>query len=290
MPSWPAVIVGAVVVGALLGAAQKADVDPGAVLSPDLAPPLETPPVEARPAETPPVENSPVESSPAPSPPAVLEVGPESTWPPQVRTTLVPQLEPQQAPGQAPRVALTFDDGPHPEWTPQLLDVLARHDASATFCVVGEQIESNADVLRRIHAEGHALCNHTAGHDYGLPARSPETIRDEIATVSDQIAELVPDAEVTAFRAPGGRFTPELVDAAAGLGLTSWAWSVDPMDWRTTETDAIVSSVLDAVAPDAVILLHDGGGDRSATVAAVAEIVPVLQTVGYEFVTLPDSS
>jgi peptidoglycan/xylan/chitin deacetylase (PgdA/CDA1 family) len=265
VPSWPAVVVGAVVVGALLGAAQKADVDPGGALGPAVAPPVETPP-------------------------AVLEGASESTWPPQVRTTLPAQRAPQQAPQQAPRVALTFDDGPHPEWTPRLLDVLARHDASATFCVVGEQIAASSDVLRRIHSEGHALCNHTAGHDYGLPARSPETIRDEIATVSDQIAQLVPDAEVTAFRAPGGRFTPEVVDAAAGLGLMPWAWSVDPMDWRTTETDAIVSSVLDAVAPDAVILLHDGGGDRSATVAAVAEIVPVLQSVGYEFVTLPITS
>jgi peptidoglycan/xylan/chitin deacetylase (PgdA/CDA1 family) len=257
VPSWPAVIVGAVVVGAVLGAAQNGDVDlPVAA------------PAEAGESETATTEGD--EPLPSPSPP------------PRVRVTLPPQ--------PAPRVALTFDDGPHPQWTPQVLDVLARHDALATFCVVGEQIPGNEDVLRRIHAEGHRLCNHTASHDYGLPARPPGEIRDEIASVNNQISKVVPEAEVVVFRAPGGRFTSDVVDAAADLGMTSWGWSIDPMDWRTSETSVIVTSVLDAVAPDAVILLHDGGGDRSATIAAVAELVPVLASVGYEFVTLPAAS
>ena len=287
MPSWPAVIVGAVVVGALLGAAQNGDVDLSVTAPSDATEP-ETP-LEAEQSEVPagddtretaqPSDEASDEASDEPSDKLSDEPTPSPSWPPQVRATLPPQ--------PSPRVALTFDDGPHPEWTPQVLDVLARHDALATFCVVGEQIPGNEDVLRRIHAEGHRLCNHTAGHDYGLPARPPTQIRDEIASVSDQISRVVPEAEVVVFRAPGGRFTTDVVDVAADLGMTSWAWSIDPMDWRTTETSVIVTSVLDAVAPDAVILLHDGGGDRSATVAAVAELVPVLASVGYEFVTLP---
>jgi peptidoglycan/xylan/chitin deacetylase (PgdA/CDA1 family) len=271
--------VGAVVVGALLGAAQRADVDAGVTSPQDVAAPetpLATPENERgesgqHQGGAPDEADAPTDGRGEPAPPP--------SWPAEVQTTLPP--------GTAPRVALTFDDGPHPEWTPQLLDVLARHGASATFCVVGDQVAGNEDLLRRIHAEGHRLCNHTATNDYGLPARSPQKIRDEIVTLSSQISRAVPDADVAVFRAPGGRFTPDLVAAATAQGLTSWAWSVDPLDWRTTETSAIVSSVLDAVAPDAVILLHDGGGDRSATVAAVAEIVPVLQSVGYDFVTLP---
>ena len=270
MPSWPAVIVGAVVVGALLGAAQKDDADPGATPA---IPATETPAAEAEQTQAPEQDDE-LDTDARREQPGI-----SPSWPEQVRTTLPPD--------ESPRVALTFDDGPHPEWTPQLLDVLAMHAVPATFCLVGDQVTGNEEVVRRIHAEGHRLCNHTVSHDYGLPARPAEQIRDEIAGVSDQISQVVPDADVVVFRAPGGRFTADVVDAAADLGMTSWAWSIDPLDWRTTETSVIVTSVLDAVAPDAVILLHDGGGDRSATVAAVAEIVPVLQSVGYEFVTLP---
>jgi len=285
VPSWPAVIVGAVVVGALIGAAQKGDVD-APVSAPDVTEPGTTPQATARAtaqATPPPEQRETSAQDQADGTDARADQpAPPPSWPPEVRTALPPQ--------QSPRVALTFDDGPHPTWTPQLLDVLARHGASATFCVVGDQIPGNESLLRRIHAEGHQLCNHTASHDYGLPARPPEQIAAEIGSVNDQISQVVPDAEVVVFRAPGGRFTSDLVDAAGDLGLTSWAWSIDAADWRTTETSAIVSSVLDAVAPDAVILLHDGGGDRSATVTAVDELVPVLQSVGYDFVTLPATS
>lgn len=277
MPSWPAVIVGAVIVGAVLGAAQKGDVDVtlGDVPDPtDSATPAPPSPDAIGDGTGDATGDSPTGSDPATPGPA-----PATPWPEGVWSTLPPQ--------QAPRIALTFDDGPHPTWTPQVLDVLARHGATATFCVVGDQVAGNETILRRIDSEGHVLCNHTATHDYGLPARPPERIREEIVAVSEQIRRVVPDADIAIFRAPGGRFTPELVAEADALGLTSWAWSIDPQDWRTDDPGAIVSSVLDGVSPDAVVLLHDGGGDREATVAAVAEIIPVLTSVGYEFVGLP---
>ena len=257
MPSWPTVVVGAVVVGGLLGAAQNSDID------------LTTAPEE--PAE-----------SPAASPESTLpdEPASPSDWPAGVRATLPPEAVPQ--------VALTFDDGPDPVWTPKVLDVLARHDAVATFCVVGERVTGHERLVRRIHAEGHTLCNHTSSHDYGLPARPASQVRDEIASAQAQLDAAVPDARVVAFRAPGGRFSPDVVSTADALGLDSWAWSIDPQDWRTRNRDAIVASVLDAVAPGAVVLLHDSGGDRSATVAALDEFLPVLTSAGYELVGLPD--
>lgn len=251
MPSWSSVIVGAVVVGALVGAAQQDGVP-----------------------EEPPVAEQPVAEQPVSEPP-VSEVD-------QVRAMLPPD--------GSTRIALTFDDGPDPQWTPQVLDVLARHEALATFCVVGDQVAGREQLLRRIQAEGHALCNHTTSHDYGLPVRDPAQIRAQIAGTTEIIAAAAPEAAVSAFRAPGGRFDPAVVAQAQELGLDSWSWSVDSRDWDTTDSNAIVTRVLDGIGPDAVVLLHDGGGNRAATVAALDELLPVLASVGYEFVTLPDVS
>jgi peptidoglycan/xylan/chitin deacetylase (PgdA/CDA1 family) len=183
-------------------------------------------------------------------------------------------------------VALTFDDGPGP-WTSAVLDVLARYGVPATFCLVGEQIPGREAVVARIAEEGHRLCNHTTSHDYALPVRSPAEIRGEIAVTTQRVSSAARDAPVTIFRAPGGRFEPSVLRAAEQAGLTPWAWSVDPQDWRRRDPDAIVAAVLDDIRPGAVVVLHDGGGDRSATVAALESFVPLLQSVGYEFVPLP---
>jgi len=263
VPSWPAVIVGAVVLGALVGAAQPSQ-DEAAQPMPE---PVTQPDDQASASPEP-------TSSPDPS---------ASSWPLGVTATLPGSVDP-------PRIALTFDDGPDPRWTPQVLDVLARYDVTATFCVVGDQVTGREPIVQRIHAEGHVVCNHSMTHDYGLASRDPERVTAEIDTVTRLVEQAAPQAAVSAFRAPGGRFAPGLVDEARDLGLHSWAWSVDSADWATDDSDEIVAAVLDDVAPGAVVLLHDGGGNRSATVAALGEIIPVLASVGYEFVGLPDLS
>jgi peptidoglycan/xylan/chitin deacetylase (PgdA/CDA1 family) len=188
-------------------------------------------------------------------------------------------------PADTPTVALTFDDGPHPVWTPAVLDVLARYDVTATFCVVGNQVPGREALLARVVAEGHVLCNHTESHDYGLPVRPEQQIRADLQAASARIEAA--GADVSIFRAPGGRFEPSVLAAARAEALTPWGWSVDPFDWRTTDPQAIVSGVVEAVEPGSVVLMHDGGGDRSATVAALATIIPLLQSVGYTFVGLP---
>lgn len=254
MPTWPSVIVTAAAIGVVLGAAQQDEPITG-VAGSETDQPRESADVDpARPSE--------------------------ARWPVGVYESLPAAT--------AFQIALTFDDGPDPRWTPQVLDVLARHDAVATFCVIGEQVAGNEDLVRRVISEGHALCNHSMTHDYGLAAEDAETVSGEIATVTGLLEQAAPQVDVTAFRAPGGRFGPVVVDQARAQGLDSWAWSVDARDWDGRGADSIVTTVLDGVAPGAVVLLHDGGGDRSATVAAIDEVLPVLASVGYSFVTLPD--
>lgn len=259
MPSWASVVASAVIIGALVGGAQN-----------NASPPSDT---AAAGSERPGTKQASESADPSPSPADTAT---------SVRSTL-PQLD-----RRGVRIALTFEDGPDPRWTPRVLDVLARHGATATFCLVGDQISGREAIVERIHAEGHVLCNHSVTHDYALPTRDPTRIRAEITGVTEQLRAVVPDASVTAFRAPGGRFSTEVAAAADAAGLDSWAWSIDSRDWRSDDADAIVARVLDSVAPGAVVLMHDGDGNRAATVAALQEIIPVLTSVGYEFVGLPD--
>lgn len=296
-PSWPAVLIGAALVGALLGAVQPPEQGPAATdVAAAPSPSPTAGPVQAEPTGSPdaadprqPPEDEPDQAgSPTPTADAASGAGPDSAgvdpWPAAVRTTI-------RTDGL--QVALTFDDGPHPRWTPAVLDELARHGVTATFCVVGDQVPGNEALVERIVADGHVLCNHTMSHDYGLPVREPDRIRAEIADLADQLDRIVPEADVTVFRAPGGRFADPVITAADAEGLTPWGWSIDPRDWQADGSEAaagaIVTTVLDQIGPGAVVLLHDGGGDRQATVAALAELVPLLQSVGYEFVGLAGS-
>jgi peptidoglycan/xylan/chitin deacetylase (PgdA/CDA1 family) len=216
--------------------------------------------------------------APVPAPPAATPAPPAATPAPlQVNRTLPAS--------STPTIALTFDDGPSTQWTPAVLDVLARHGVTATFCIVGNQVAGREALLARVVAEGHVVCNHTENHDYGLPVRPAPQIRAEIAAATARIEAA--GGTVGIFRAPAGRFEPSVVAAAQAQGLTSWGWSVDPTDWRVRDPQAIVTAVLDGVSPGAVVVLHDGGGDQSATVAAVEILIPLLQSVGYTFVGLP---
>jgi peptidoglycan/xylan/chitin deacetylase (PgdA/CDA1 family) len=184
-------------------------------------------------------------------------------------------------------IALTFDDGPDPTWTPQVLDLLEQYQVRATFCVVGTNVQAHPDLMRRIVDGGHALCDHTMDHDEDLPNLPVAEREAEIVDCHDAIAAAVPDAEVRYFRAPAGAFSPagdpdSVQRMAARLGMESLAWSIDTEDWTLPGTDAIVSAVQRAGDHD-VVLLHDGGGDRQQTVTAVEQVLPWLVAQGYEF-------
>ncbi|WP_158602720.1 polysaccharide deacetylase family protein [Jiangella rhizosphaerae] len=181
-------------------------------------------------------------------------------------------------------VALTFDDGPHPEQTPQVLRILREYDITATFCVVGEMARLYPKLVRDIADEGHRLCDHTISHDTSLPDRDPEVIEDEIGGTLAAIEDAAPGVDVPFYRAPGGNFAANVNEVAAGFDQVPLGWSVDPGDWRKPGARAIHDYVAEHVHPGAIVLLHDGGGDRAGTIEALPAIIETLLDAGYEFV------
>ncbi|WP_233512517.1 polysaccharide deacetylase family protein [Micromonospora deserti] len=170
-------------------------------------------------------------------------------------------------------VALTFDDGPDPQYTPQVLAVLREHHVTATFCVVGENAQAHPDLIRAIVADGHTLCNHTWDHDVTLGARSPDRIRADLLRTAEAIRAAVPDAPIAYYRQPGGAWTYSVVAVAKELGMIPLHWTVDPSDWRAPGAGRIAATILTAVRPGSVVLLHDAGGDRQGTVDSLPRIL-----------------
>jgi peptidoglycan-N-acetylglucosamine deacetylase len=181
-------------------------------------------------------------------------------------------------------VALTIDDGPHPTWTPKVLDLLAEYDVSATFSLVGEQATAYPKLVRRIVRAGHGVCNHSMTHPQPFGARSTAAIRREIVDAQSAISDAAGE-EPELFRSPGGNWTEAVLDLVDELDLTPVGWSVDPRDWTRPGADAIETALARARAGD-ILLCHDGGGDRSQTVTALAAVLPRLQDEGLRFAVL----
>jgi chitooligosaccharide deacetylase NodB len=181
-------------------------------------------------------------------------------------------------------VALTFDDGPSPTYTPQVLDLLAQHRVRATFCLVGTQVRRYPALVRRIVAEGHAVCNHSMNHD-NLSGSTAEQIRADLSATVEVIKAAEPAATVPYYRAPYGAWGQSAA-VAAELGMSRLGWSVDPRDWSRPGADAIVQAVRDQLRSGGVVLMHDGGGDRTQTVQALSVLLPELRNEGWIY-TLP---
>ncbi|MFI7546685.1 polysaccharide deacetylase family protein [Actinoplanes sp. NPDC049599] len=186
--------------------------------------------------------------------------------------------------GHGDVVSFTFDDGPNPADTLRLLDVLRHRRVRAVFCLVGDQVRAHPEVVRRIAAGGHLLCNHSLHHD-DLGPLTPEQIRADLTETSALIRQAVPHARIPYFRAPYGSWgqSPQV---AAALGMQPLGWRLAITDWEPPGTDVLVQRLRDGITPGAVVLMHDGGGDRSQTVAAVDRIIPELRAQGWRF-TLP---
>jgi peptidoglycan/xylan/chitin deacetylase (PgdA/CDA1 family) len=182
-------------------------------------------------------------------------------------------------------VALTFDDGPSAGYTARVLDVLAAHEVKATFCLVGTQVRRYPELVRRIVAEGHALCNHSMRHD-NLATWTAEEIRADLVGTLDVIRAAAPDAEVPYFRAPYGSWG-QSATIAAELGMVRLSWTVDPRDWSRPGTEVIVEQVLTQLRPGGIVLMHDAGGDRSQTVQALGLLLPELRERGWTFTFPP---
>jgi peptidoglycan/xylan/chitin deacetylase (PgdA/CDA1 family) len=181
-------------------------------------------------------------------------------------------------------VALTVDDGPHPYWTPKVLDVLAEFGVPVTFNMIGMQVPDNTRLVQRIVAAGHQIANHTLTHPINLPALPPARIQREIGEAHDRIAQASSVAP-RFFRSPGGAWTPQLVEIATAHQMICVDWDIDPRDWARPGIAHITTSLLRAKAGD-ILLCHDGGGDRSQTVAALRTVIPALKQRGLTFVAL----
>ena len=186
------------------------------------------------------------------------------------------------APGGAsspgdPVVALTFDDGPDPTFTPKVLDILSRYGVPATF-FVGREMADHPDLVRAEAAAGHAVGNHTWDH-VNLITTPIDSYAHQVDDASTRIESLTGSRPIC-LRAPGGNVNDTVIARVAQRGMAVVGWSVDPEDWASPGTDAIVRRVLAAARAGSIIVLHDGGGDRSQTVAALPRIISGLRSQG----------
>ncbi|HEX5740903.1 MAG TPA: polysaccharide deacetylase family protein [Pilimelia sp.] len=174
-------------------------------------------------------------------------------------------------------VSLTYDDGPSPAHTPRILALLRTHQVRATFCVVGAQAQAHPELVRQIVREGHQLCNHSWNHELDLGRSSPAQIRANLRRTNEAIRRASPGTPVEFFRHPGGNWTPAAIRVSRELGMTPVGWTVDPRDWERPPAGSIVDTVVKGSRRGAVVLLHDGGGDRRQTVTASGKIIPALK-------------
>lgn len=195
----------------------------------------------------------------------------------------VPQDISRLAQGAGRNIAITIDDGPDPTWTPQVLRVLRENHVKATFCLIGTRAQKYPELVRDIAADGHQLCDHSVDHDVTMDHKPVDYQRQQILDAKAMIEAAVPGVAVNYYRAPGGAFTPASRAIAAAHGMRPLGWSVDPQDWSRPGLPAIVSAVEDKLPALPTVLFHDGGGDRSQTVAALEQYLPWLRSQAYTF-------
>ncbi|MCI1665603.1 MAG: polysaccharide deacetylase family protein [Atopobiaceae bacterium] len=190
-------------------------------------------------------------------------------------------------------VALTFDDGPWPTTTSEILDVLKDNGVHATFFEIGNQISENADVVKRIHDEGNQIGSHTWDHASGsgqgvnLTYMTADEQVQEVEKGFDAIDSTLGTQVTRTFRAPGGNYYGSLISNLQPYVTVEVGWNIDTEDWRRPGVDSIVKAI-ESAQPGDVILCHDGGGDRSQTVEALKTAIPYLKGQGYEFVTIDE--
>lgn len=185
-----------------------------------------------------------------------------------------------------PRIALTFDDGPSARYTPQILDIFAEHGGRCTFFVLGALASGHAELVRRIEEEGHEVGIHSWRHDdyTRLSAGGVRADLQRCRTVLDPLLE----QPVRFVRPPYGAINATVRAAIADAGYRVAMWTVDPRDWQAPGSSVVADRVLSRAHDGAVVVLHDGGSNRSGTVAAMRTVVPELIARGYRLVTLSE--
>ena len=183
-------------------------------------------------------------------------------------------------------IALTFDDGPHPTYTAQILDILAEHNAKATFFVLGIYAQKYPHIIRRQIAEGHEVVIHSWAHGR-YTQMSTAAVAEDIARCQKLIRSLSDEpVGLRWVRPPYGAKNAAVKGVIAQAGCQVATWSVDPADWRQPGSEALYQRVMSRAHSGAVVVMHDGPAHREGTVKALRRIIPGLQKRGYELVTM----
>lgn len=188
------------------------------------------------------------------------------------------------------RVALTFDDVPDPRYTPAILDILAKYDVCATFFIVGNRAAKHPSLVKRIHNEGHIIGNHS--YDHAVFSKLSLTNYQKQIWRTDTIIKNIVGYSPHFIRPPYGELLPQQVRWSKQAGFTIVNWDVDSVDWKNNPSSALVlQNIKRTLQPGSIILQHAGGGagqSLSGTINALPKLIEMLQSKGYELVTLPE--
>lgn len=181
-------------------------------------------------------------------------------------------------------IALTFDDGPWPKTTEQVLEILKQQNIKATFFWVGEMVQNYPQIAQKVIADGHAIGNHTWHHWF---RKMNETTAASEINRTAAIIYKTTGVETSLFRPPGGILNNGVAEYAKKNKYGVAMWSADSVDYRRPSVPSLIHNVLRNAQPGGIVLMHDGGGNRSNTVQALPQIIDILRKRGYAFVTLP---
>ncbi|MEH1821753.1 MAG: polysaccharide deacetylase family protein [Nostoc sp.] len=182
-------------------------------------------------------------------------------------------------------IALTFDDGPWPESTAQVLDILKQNQIKGTFFLIGQNVKNYPSLVKREIAEGHVIGNHTWHHWYQF--LNPQAAAYEIDHTADLIYK-VTGIKTNLFRPPGGIMHNGVAAYARNSKYAIVLWSSDSVDYSRPAVPKLINNVFRQAKPGGIVLMHDGGGNRSKTVQALPEIIANFRKQGYSFVTIPE--
>lgn len=185
-------------------------------------------------------------------------------------------------------IALTFDDGPSPTFTPKIMDILKKNNAHGTFFVIAHEVEKYPDIVRRMVYEGNEVANHTYNHKY-LNRISRNDFRAEL-NLAESVIKQASGLKPKLFRPPGGYYNKDIVEVSKeqGYKVIIWSWEQQSGDWANPGTETIIKRVLKNAASGNIIVFHDRGGDRYQTVRALQPVIDGLKTKGFKLVTVSE--
>lgn len=183
-------------------------------------------------------------------------------------------------------VALTFDDGPDPRYTPQVLDILKEYDVKATFFMVGQNIEENLELALRVKDEGHQIANHTYTHR-SLTKIPLSEVKTELEKCQEVLHSYL-EVETSLVRPPRRHYNEEILQVIDDMNLQVALWSINLESKHAPTPEKMVKRVVKNLKPGTIILAHDGDVDRTLTVQALPDLIEKIKSKGYKFVTLDE--